>query len=78
MVTHGLPWGAIPEDHHKLLFECFKVTYTPLNELVQWLKWIAHVLEFFFFIFALYLISFIFAGKSIISNADFVLIDLKC
>jgi len=41
-------WGAIPKDHQELFFQCFKVTYSPLNELVKWLKWVAHVSGFFF------------------------------
>ena len=40
-------WGAIPKDHQELFFQHFKVTYSPLNELVQWPKWVAHVLDFF-------------------------------
>jgi len=39
-------WGVIPKDHHDLFFQRFKVNYSSVTELVEWLKWI---LKLFFY-----------------------------
>ena len=47
LLTHGLHGEQFQKIIRNFFFQCFKVTYSCLNELVQWLKWIVMLILFY-------------------------------